>query len=302
MDLVYCWVNGHDPQLAAVRKSWEAKFDIAPNTETRDVDAGELRYSLRSYEKYNRLFERVIIVHDDLQKPDWLNEDCPQLRLVKHSDFIPAEYLPTFCSCVIESFLHRIDGLSEVFVYANDDFFFSADIVEDSFVAGNKLYFHVNEFDSFTGPIVDSDCGWTVSLKNANRLLDQLHQAPRKILRHFPYVSSKAACDECWGLFAEELSSSAASKFRTGQTVAFINHLVPYYLIHRDRAVARFKEYFIPPQLSSSLHRRLRLGLKMLLEITAAREQKFFCCNEGEPALIRRYLDKRFPDKSCFER
>lgn len=44
-----------------------------------------------------------------------------QVKLVFHSDFIPSRYLPTFNSRAIEMFLYRIPGLSDYFIYGNDD-------------------------------------------------------------------------------------------------------------------------------------------------------------------------------------
>ena len=41
----------------------------------------------------------------------------------KHEDYIPKQYLPTFSSHPIELNMHRIRGLSEQFVYFNDDTF-----------------------------------------------------------------------------------------------------------------------------------------------------------------------------------
>jgi hypothetical protein len=55
--------------------------------------------------------------------PSWLNVNNPKLKLIKHEDFIPSDYLPLFNSCAIEFFFNRIKGLSEQFVYFNDDFF-----------------------------------------------------------------------------------------------------------------------------------------------------------------------------------
>ena len=45
----------------------------------------------------------------------------PNVELVTHEQFIPYQFLPTFNSCTIEMFLHNIKGLSEHFIYANDD-------------------------------------------------------------------------------------------------------------------------------------------------------------------------------------
>ena len=47
----------------------------------------------------------------------------PSLCIVFHRDFIPQYLLPCFNVNTIEMFLHRIPGLSEHFIYSNDDFF-----------------------------------------------------------------------------------------------------------------------------------------------------------------------------------
>ncbi len=48
--------------------------------------------------------------------------------MVDHRDILPPEALPCFNSVVLEHFLHRIPGLSEHFLYANDDMFFGAPV------------------------------------------------------------------------------------------------------------------------------------------------------------------------------
>ena len=55
--------------------------------------------------------------------PKWLKEEHPKLHIVRHEDFIPAEFLPTFSSHPIEWNFHRIEWLTENFVYFNDDMF-----------------------------------------------------------------------------------------------------------------------------------------------------------------------------------
>ena len=55
------------------------------------------------------------------QRPEWLNVDNPQLCLIDHRDYIPAEGLPTFNSRTIEMNIHRTPGLLEHYVYFNDD-------------------------------------------------------------------------------------------------------------------------------------------------------------------------------------
>ena len=45
----------------------------------------------------------------------------PNVEIVYHNQFIPGQFLPTFNSTTIEMFLWNIKGLSEHFIYANDD-------------------------------------------------------------------------------------------------------------------------------------------------------------------------------------
>ena len=57
----------------------------------------------------------------------------PQVKMVLHKDFMPKETLPTFNSRAIEMYLHRIPGLSEYFIYANDDMFPVSPLCADDF-------------------------------------------------------------------------------------------------------------------------------------------------------------------------
>ena len=51
----------------------------------------------------------------------WMNDE--KVHIVYHKDFIPEKFLPLFNSCAIEMFLHNIPGLSEQFLYGNDDMY-----------------------------------------------------------------------------------------------------------------------------------------------------------------------------------
>lgn len=60
------------------------------------------------------------------QEQEWMRQMMTgegKLEIHYHRDFMPEEYLPCFSSPCIEMFLHRIPGLAEQFVYANDDMF-----------------------------------------------------------------------------------------------------------------------------------------------------------------------------------
>ncbi|MBQ1770769.1 MAG: hypothetical protein II000_02330 [Clostridia bacterium] len=96
-------------------------------------DNKELMYSLRSVEKYAPWIRNIFIVSNS-SMPAWLNTDHPKLHIISHETIMPADSLPCFNSYVIESYLHRIPGLSEIFLYANDDMFFGNHVSPDFFI------------------------------------------------------------------------------------------------------------------------------------------------------------------------
>lgn len=63
-----------------------------------------------------------ILLARESQVQPWMSR-YDKVHIVFHRDFIPEKYLPCFSSPCIEMFLGRIPGLSERFVYANDDMF-----------------------------------------------------------------------------------------------------------------------------------------------------------------------------------
>ena len=126
IDFVLPWVDGNDPVWLAQKRKYEAEernitsVDSAGASRYRDY--GLLRYWFRGVERFAPWVNKVYFITCG-QKPDWLDESNPKLRLVNHKDYIPSEYLPTFQSNTIELNLHRIDELSEHFVLFNDDVF-----------------------------------------------------------------------------------------------------------------------------------------------------------------------------------
>lgn len=123
IDIVIPWVDGNDPDWQAEKSKYEIGItndkDSSPKR-YRDMD--NLQYVFRGIEKYMPWVNRVYFLTYG-HVPRWLNLNNPKLRVVNHKDFIPEEYLPTFSSHVIELNMHRIKGLSEHFIYFNDDIF-----------------------------------------------------------------------------------------------------------------------------------------------------------------------------------
>jgi len=104
-------------------------------SEIRYRDWGTLRYLLRGVESFAPWVRRVHLVTWG-HLPQWLETSNPCLNVVRHSDFIPAEYLPTFASRPIELNVHRISGLSERFILFNDDMLLCRPVPRERFFRG----------------------------------------------------------------------------------------------------------------------------------------------------------------------
>ena len=124
IDLVVLWVDGADPAWLEEKARWQfsAMGNDTSSATNRFRDWDNMRYWFRSIEKYVPWVRRIHFVTWG-HTPAWLNEDHPRLHIVKHSDFIPESCLPTFSANPIELNIHRISGLSENFVFFNDDMF-----------------------------------------------------------------------------------------------------------------------------------------------------------------------------------
>lgn len=122
IDFVIFWVDGSDPAWQAERRQWLGISEFEDSSPIRSRDWRNLRYWFRSVERFAPWVRKIHFVTWG-HLPEWLDTSNPKLHVVKHSDFIPSEYLPTFNSLTIGLNLHRIEDLAEQFVVFNDDMF-----------------------------------------------------------------------------------------------------------------------------------------------------------------------------------
>lgn len=140
IDFVYLWVDGSDPKWQAKRNACigNTQKKSAVNCEGRYANNDELKYSLRSLELYAPWIRKIFIVTDD-QVPEWLDTSNPKVRIVDHKEILPSQSLPCFNSQVIEHFLYKISGLSEHFLYGNDDMYINKPVAPEMFFATDGL-------------------------------------------------------------------------------------------------------------------------------------------------------------------
>ncbi|MDE8070900.1 stealth family protein, partial [Erysipelothrix rhusiopathiae] len=128
IDFVVPWVDGSDKDWIRDRLQLEGKGVEITDSDYRDWDI--FKYWFRAVEMYAPWVNNVyLITYGHL--PEFLNVDHPKLKIINHTDYIPKEYLPTFSSHAIELNMHRIEGLSEHFVYFNDDMFLNKPVTPE---------------------------------------------------------------------------------------------------------------------------------------------------------------------------
>ena len=150
IDFVVTWLDSSDPEWQeSYLKYRPDSTGLKGNARFRNMDI--FRYWFRAVETYAPWVNKVYLITNG-KFPSWINTENKKLVLVKHSDYIPQEYLPTFSSCTIELFMHRIQGLSEHFVYFNDDMYLNAPVKPEHYFK-NGLPCDLNKETCYNVPI-----------------------------------------------------------------------------------------------------------------------------------------------------
>ena len=150
IDFVVTWLDSSDPV-------WQNSYaQYSPNavgdkSKARFRDMQIFQYWFRAVETFAPWVRKVFLVTNG-KFPDWINKDNPKLVLVKHEDYMPQDCLPTFNSCAIELHMHKIKGLSEHFVYFNDDMYLNAPIKPEYYFK-NGLPCDINRETCYNVPI-----------------------------------------------------------------------------------------------------------------------------------------------------
>lgn len=144
IDAVITWVDGSDPAHLAKRKAAARAHGRPLHANAANPhrwgSADELGYCLRSIQNHAPWLRRIWIV-TDAQRPDASSippELAAQITIVDHRTIFAGHdgCLPCFNSLAIECLLWRIPGLSDRFLYFNDDVFLTAALTPDDVFHG----------------------------------------------------------------------------------------------------------------------------------------------------------------------
>jgi hypothetical protein len=326
IDAVYTWVDGQDPawmerkratleRLGGPGASGESSpcFDASATSAVRFENRDELRYSLRSLERFAPFVRHVYLVTAG-QIPAWLDVHHPQLRIVFHDTLFPdPAHLPTFSSQAIESHLHRLPGLSERFIYFNDDVLLDAPVgARDFFDTAGRCRVFLDRRRVVWDP-ADSvyDVGVNAAARNSSRLIEEIG-GPRIEYRidHTPYALQRSVLRELWDRFPKDLEAVSSHPFRHPSTVQLTSCLAQHYAIQTDRAVAVAEPQLAYFKVKNKPRGSYKLAARLAWHYLTQRGSKpFLSINDAgtldesrlTAAAIDLFLRKTHPHPSRFE-
>lgn len=330
IDFVITWVDGRDEAWLKEKNKYCAggSCDI---DESRYRTLGTLKYWFRAVEKYAPWVNRVFfITYGHL--PKWLNTECSKLCVVKHEDYIPKKYLPTFSSHPIELNLYRIKDLSEHFVYFNDDMLINAKIEPEFFFkrglpcdfahidniyfdGSNDIYAHiqVNEvwelskhFSYIKSFLRHPTKYCSIKYPLKNNIKNILKLENKQFFEgienhHLASAYLKETCKKVWETSYDLLDRVSQNKFRSPFDVS--QSIFRYYQIARG-------EFYPVSKASRGKSFTINNDNTKLIDAMFSEKYKILCINDTPVKLdfekaksqILAAYERKLPEKSNFEK
>ena len=326
IDFVIIWVDGNDPQWQKSKSLYSGDGAKHNTNNVRYRDWNILHFWFRSVETYAPWVRKIHFVTCG-HVPEWLKLEHPKLHFVKHSDYIDAEYLPTFSSHPIELNIHRIEGLSEKFVYFNDDMFFTAPVKEEDFfengvpkccavlnpptanrhgigtIIMNNLGIIADHFD-FKKQFFTHFTKWINPTYGIQNLRTFLLIPWRRYLGfldlHLPLPLLKSTFEEVWAEEEELLNKVSSHRFRNDADVN--QWLMSYWQIAKGEFVP------LSPKVGKLFD--VNRDIDRITDVIRNRSMKMICINDSEEVEDFDGTQKRLveafesvlPEKCSFEK
>lgn len=243
IDFVVTWVDGNDEKWRLKKAKYDGSINTSKysmNSEKAYREWGTFKYWFRGVEKFAPWVNKVYLVTDN-QKPDWLNINSDKLVLIDHKEIINNEFLPVFSANPIENNIHRIPGLSEHFVFFNDDMYLTAPVSPDDFFSDEGLpkyntalapitterygtgHFQMNDMGIITSYFTRKEIlknGQFFSPKQGiKQIVKTLLYRNTKFIcgfweSHLPYPLLKSTFELVWEKESDALNKTSSNRFR----------------------------------------------------------------------------------------
>ncbi|WP_307852449.1 stealth conserved region 3 domain-containing protein [Glaciihabitans sp. dw_435] len=278
IDMVFSWVDGTAIEFQRARALRMQAYVVGEgdDSEARYRQIDELKYALRSVYMFAPWVRRIFIVTDS-PRPVWL-DDHPSVTIVRSEEFFQdVSVLPTHSSHAVESQLHHIPGLSEHFLYSNDDMFFGRPVTPDMFFSPGGITKFIEATTRIgLGENNPARSGFENAARVNRRLLQE--RFGRVTTRHLEHAATplrKSVLDEMEREFAEDFRRTAASPFRSSTDISVTNSFYHYYALMTGRAVVQTEARVL------YIETTLKVALKEMDSLLKQRSYDFFCLNDG---------------------
>ncbi len=331
IDLVYMWVDGNDKKWQDEKAKYlqieggESALPPDATVTARWRDNDELRYALRSAEKFVPWINHIYIITGFNQVPKWLDTTNKKITIVPHESIMPRYSLPTFCSDNIEMCIANIPELSEYFLLSNDDMFFNQPLTKDFFFDRNNRYifrFHKSHINTKKiGFRLDASNDYIQRLILAQNKIKKIFH--KNVSKYFPshgidpYIKSSLKKCVMHPMIKKDIDLQLFQKFRQGyQTQRLIFNL--YDKIYGRAKFIRARNIKqstnkLWNKIYNFIHRSSILNSPCYcIDAFNANLYKFIppivCINDTVDTSDemrrhnREWLNWRFPDKSSFEK
>ena len=331
IDFVILWVDGNDLEWQKEKSRYQSNKLTENNSANRYRDWDLLPYWFRSVEQFAPFVRRIHFVTWG-HLPSFLNTKNAKLHIVRHDEFIPQKYLPTFSSHTIEMNIHRIPDLAEHFVYFNDDMFLlrsfqPTDFFRDGLPCtyggevpieligniGTWQHAAVNDLGIVNAHFPKRESVAKYGRKYCNKcyrwkdnvrtlMLEKLHPDYFTGFKnlHAPAAYLKRSFEEVWSAEPEKLNSTCRDKFRTSDNVN--QWVVLWWQIASGQ--------FSPALIDNCVKKISDDTIDQLCKLIENQQSVYVCVNDPEEEIDFEYLSKRlqmsfeklFPIKSSFEK
>ncbi|MGW0772745.1 stealth family protein [Streptomyces sp. NPDC002835] len=309
LDVVYTWVDGEEPAMREKRARYKGQgtaeiLDKEVNA-SRYTSHDELKYSLRSLQMYAPFVRNVYIVTDG-QAPSWLDPDADGVTVVDHRDIFPEGVLPVFNSHAIETRLHHIPGISDHYLYFNDDVFVGSPVTPEAFFhPSGVMKIPVSPLKIGVGKPHAEETATNSASKNVRRLLmEKFGTLTTNNFMHTPLPQQRQTLRELEEMFPEDISRTTASRFRSPQDVALTAPLLYQYALITGKGIpGKYSFRYVNISREDADQR--------LDDLLRTRRFNFFCLNDVDVSPDQReevsmrmhgFLERYFPFPSSFER
>jgi hypothetical protein len=308
IDIVFSWVDGTDLEWQRARAARMQSYVVGEgdNHEARYRQIDELKYAMRSVHLFAPWMRNIVIVTDS-PRPEWL-ADHPRVRVMRSAEFFSDPgVLPTYNSHAVESQLHRIPGLSEHFIYSNDDMFFGRELSPQAYFSSGGLSRFVESNTRIGLGEPNSERSGFENAARVNRALlaERFGRTISRHLEHCPAPLRRTILAELESNFPAEFAQTASARFRSETDISVTNSLYHYFALMTGRA-APHENLSVKYVDTTS-----REGLGALASLLAQRSVDHFCLNDGSfpdvteeerVAAVTNFLDNYFPIPAPWER